>query len=800
MHNRAGPLPKGRKNIVYHGTLLPAGNHIDFESPETCPGRSRTYTSAETPGFTHPLATSVLYGVWITKKMTLSALYKYPQDTDIEYPETSEAGVGHLFQLHWSPETSWENPTLSFVYSQGAPRGYTLLGREVDVDILGNGSSSDIFKKTAALVTALRRLGCTASLNELTVFDDDEQEVVNQMILHREQNRRGYTPSEETCDGRLYLDYDYHTNRPSIRCEHYSSNTRDHLIFTSIADGSYDMGYLEAIFTEDTEEIKHIEYSAFALGFGPLVECSTVCNFSVQKTLCPFDHRDTNNILIQHPMVHLPCQCTFRIYEPIEEYRDDFPFILVVSKGVHPHPIPLPTKTPPKIRSEVLELLPHFQEDLPDLTPRRFLRHPIVKAYLVLQFPKIQNPMLSDLHISLANRITCPLVSLLAFLACTSLYKLRQAPASKLLKGRCNHISRCILTKSERNYTPMVPGGKTSTIGEWWTLTLRDLNRILKMILWLCLTANDSDSLSYVQSDIGFKRVVGFYEFELGGWERDASTCKPPLLTSKYFKQLKTLYMQIRVDIYVGAIFMVQTLMTLTISFCNGWVISMEGKPKFHRTWAASASPGTEVCRERRSSRPYPNIRKPYTLRASSPLFSFINIRKCKAPEKVKELMQSLICMEHLDWDGTIQAIRDLGGKLRHSDWVHDKERSQFVFQAMCWAKSSMPRLVWRAGERTSNLIETTHSDINREGVQCTILGGVLKGEFYDSLQMKTLVFEKTGIRSGYSTGHPAENAVRGPFDPHHHCGQISHAAWMGAPHWTMRVTPDGSPESGQDV
>jgi hypothetical protein len=44
-------------------------------------------------------------------------------------------------------------------------------------------------------------------------------------------------------------------------------------------------------------------------------------------------------------------------------------------------------------------------------------------------------------------------------------------------------------------------------------------------------------------------------------------------------------------------------------------------------------------------------------------------------------------------------------------------------------------------------------------------------------------------------------NCPGGALDPHHHCGQISHAAGMGAPpRWTMKVMPDGSPESGEDA
>ncbi|KAJ7452863.1 hypothetical protein FB451DRAFT_1282292 [Mycena latifolia] len=58
----------------------------------------------------------------------------------------------------------------------------------------------------------------------------------------------------------------------------------------------------------------------------------------------------------------------------------------------------------PNYQRRVLQLLPRFQEDLPDLTPRRFLRHPITKSYLTGKFPGLLNPTLSDLHISLANR------------------------------------------------------------------------------------------------------------------------------------------------------------------------------------------------------------------------------------------------------------------------------------------------------------------------------------------------------------------------------------------------------------
>jgi hypothetical protein len=88
-----------------------------------------------------------------------------------------------------------------------------------------------------------------------------------------------------------------------------------------------------------------------------------------------------------------------------------------------------------------------------------------------------------------------------------------------------------------------------------------------------------------------------------------------------------------------------------------------------------------------------------------------------------------------------------------------------------------MPRIIWEAGDSNSNLIETVHRDANREGVHCTLLGGLKKGQQFDAMKMKTLevciafsaifmsqfskqAFESFGITPTYNTGHISENAV----------------------------------------
>lgn len=44
------------------------------------------------------------------------------------------------------------------------------------------------------------------------------------------------------------------------------------------------------------------------------------------------------------------------------------------------------------------------------------------------------------------------------------------------------------------------------------------------------------------------------------------------------------------------------------------------------------------------------------------------------------------------------------------------------------------------AGDDHSNTIEASHSDVNREGTNCTLLGGIEKGRQYDAMKLNTLM------------------------------------------------------------
>ena len=55
---------------------------------------------------------------------------------------------------------------------------------------------------------------------------------------------------------------------------------QDHLKIT--LDESFDLGYIEAHFNEDTEEIDRIEFQAAEMGYGPRITCTTMTNFLAQ--------------------------------------------------------------------------------------------------------------------------------------------------------------------------------------------------------------------------------------------------------------------------------------------------------------------------------------------------------------------------------------------------------------------------------------------------------------------------------------------------------------------------------------
>jgi hypothetical protein len=79
--------------------------------------------------------------------------------------------------------------------------------------------TKDIFCRTGAYLTALRKLGCCRPIVEATPLSATEEENREARQIYMHQIQRGYRPQDGTCEGRLIFEYDTYDN-PVVRYVH----------------------------------------------------------------------------------------------------------------------------------------------------------------------------------------------------------------------------------------------------------------------------------------------------------------------------------------------------------------------------------------------------------------------------------------------------------------------------------------------------------------------------------------------------------------------------------------------------
>ncbi|KAJ7053684.1 hypothetical protein C8F01DRAFT_1031905 [Mycena amicta] len=470
-------------------------------------------------------------------------------------------------------------------------------------------------------------------------------------------------------------------------------------------------------------------------------------------------------------MEKLPCAVTFRVYEPLEEYRSLCPFVLLTSEGVHPHPIPLPTHTPMHIRRTIHTLLESAIDDMADMTPRRFLGHPIVRQFLAKRFPGVPHPTLSLLHASLANR---------DHLGAMIKYAKNIYYPFGTGWNAVRHLMR--LQTLNLSYGEQY-------IRRMFTVDAKTLRRhdedegVLcsddALCIVVCMFGAASHRLHesgrFVQSDISFKRVNNYYEFELGCMDRKANTS---LIFCRVFTNSQCAEAHKLIFDSISSVVKEDTGVEPRFRHLHGkhpgdyddmilqWGADQhrgqaKGLGLYLQARAAKLPPRADFHEPHRTIQSlgvYEHLHRIYRLCSNHFLR---NIKHCAVPSKVKARMRSLWCIYHPDFEGTLQLIREEGGKAGR-DWVKDKDTSGFAWSGICHAKSKIPLLIWQAGDSSTNLIETVHRDVNREGVHCTLLGGIQKGLAFDVFKQHTLdTQEDYGVFPTYSRGYISVNAYR---------------------------------------
>ncbi|KAF8497998.1 hypothetical protein JB92DRAFT_2817464 [Gautieria morchelliformis] len=755
----------------------------------------------------YPPVHGVQSNVPVTQQTRVQTLYTYPVNTHVEYPSTSADGsIGHLFKM--DPD-HWLNPCEMFCYSQGPPRGRSVLnkpaftkllkdesgnlvpcirahntcqgskicpkapletfkvahtsasrellkerlGLDQAIRAMGASESRTIHETTVSYLHALFQRGCGAPALEPTHLSTHERTELKSPHDLLTLARRGLPLKEGMCEGRLLFDVDSKGDA-FVSCEHYNTTSnRMHFLDYAPSKGTMDLDYIDAILDNDIHEIAWIERAAADRGYGAQAQCSTVANFSSQKIVCPCDHRQEDGKLQMMEMDHLPCKSKFTIWTPHEEYRRVCPFVLVVCSGAHCHPIPLPTTTPPLVRDEVLTLLRSMPHDLPDITPRRFLRHSIVCARLQSLLPDISNPTLADLHCY---------------------------PRGTGWEGKFQNL-KCAINCHEQE---LAAGNTEQYIRFIGVIPAHDIeggtqkdeesgdNTGLYRFV-VCMTPTQSYGLlraQYVQSDTAFRRVVGYDEFEIGAWDADSKismfnyrgleiivlTGPNPAAHLFVFQKIEEI---VRLD--TGFSLTWRHLHSTSLHEHQGirmFTVDEHGGQAKGLGWHLQHLAQHEHLRFKRDlHEPAKNLGD---LTISDHLHRILrlcqvhvhrNIKTTKVPESVKNIMRSLMCVKHKGWTAALDGICNEGGKVG-SDWVKEKYDTNFAFAALCRELSHIPLDVWQAGARNSNLIETLHADVNREGKSCTLLGAIQKGMHFDLMKLKSVI-HNTGIRPSYQSG-----------------------------------------------
>ncbi|KAK6969659.1 hypothetical protein R3P38DRAFT_3497841 [Favolaschia claudopus] len=632
--------------------------------------------------------------------------------------------------------SSWFNPARTFAYSRGEPSGST--GRKTVVfDILvdSNGNKARAVKRVSKPIlatdpTSRFRVACGHCKAVAGLSDASRKALVNPYV------------------GSAFVRSVYLVLKEN-RCEHYNRKANiDHLVDYEAGRGLYDTQYLEALFSGDENMIADFEEDGLSVSdTGTLAVCSTVANFSI-KVNCSNEHRDENGRVALLELQQLKCKSKFRIFEPVEEQRAECPYILVICHGAHTHPIPLPTKTPPRIREEIFDLLSSLDHDLPDLTPRRLLRHPTTHAFLRKRIPDVSNPTLLDLHPSLGNRDHIRAYILQAqeniFPEGTGwegLVRMKQEQDENLPEQEAYIRYMEEFSATDLTHDPDDEDEDIESISPDSDLPFR---------IAVCMTKEGSLRLlkaQYIQSDIAFRRIVGFKEFELGALERGSRTTTAHELI---FKKIHEIVLADTGEalrwrhLHSPTIHAEVGILHITLDQHGG---QAKGLGLHLKSRAQELADEFDHLRVSMSTITY------FASRASAlPIFSAIYERLM--------FLSFLVCIKHPEWDSAVLRIQVEGG-IPGANWVADKIRSKFAFPAMCWAKSFIPKTIWQVGDNTSNLFESVHADANREGVSCTLVGGVKKGHL-DTLRMKSLTnLEGTGVRTSYARGHISESTMR---------------------------------------
>ncbi|KAJ6477249.1 hypothetical protein DFH09DRAFT_1293043 [Mycena vulgaris] len=551
------------------------------------------------------------------------------------------------------------------------------------------------------LQTDVEYLGSTA-LNDDNDLDpessDSDSETDSEIGTKIIKDARRKPPPRTFCKGKLELRLNEY-GRSFVQCEHRKKTDRAHLILRTLDE--FDIPYLRALLENDRQAIEEREELARQFGYGPLVPCSFNAPPSAQKELCPYWHRESGKLargVLER--VRNNCTAKFDIYTPYDLF--DCPRIVIICKNPHSHPNPHPVKTPPPLLEVFRSLLLDLDWKLADATPRKLMIDSGFMGGLrrALNWSKPFDPPLAALHPSLGNldHVRRYIEELRDFLFPNG----TGFEGAQLLAAQHRELPE------DEQY---VRCAETHTIEDGKTFQL-----VICMLRSMSTLLMRSKKLSL---DTAFKRLNGkWQEFEMETIFEIAhgDTGVPCRFRHIHGEGFELWITDAHKGQALGAGMFCQKLCAeLGDVYCP-----------------------MEPTRLLRSLDPHEQLRR-FLRFCTTHYKRNIDELAPYTTRKVRNAMLSLSSSQvHPDINAAFRIIEDGGRKAKA--WLKDKRvGSKFALPALYQPMSLIPLEIWKSAPSTTNGNEQAHRNINRDGVNLTMLGGIMRGMQYDARAMGAL-------------------------------------------------------------
>ncbi|KAF8975638.1 hypothetical protein BDQ17DRAFT_1267859 [Cyathus striatus] len=691
----------------------------------------------------------------ITSQLKVERLIDHPLGTILEYPDTASSHYGNVAHRFTVNPHSKYHPRGNIQYSLGGIHGGEknkfcgdlLLGADGKkvlckkektsckglkrCQYFSNGATNiqrnskptleeTVFKKTLAFFCAVVETGCS--------FDSS-----NLHIDYGGDSDSDYDSDDEDstlCSGKMILAYNRY-NQPRLQCEYRSQVDTAHLILRNLQE--FNISYLSALLSKDINEIHSHEANAFRNGYGPLVPCTFQASPSEQKDQCSFWHRSQEGKLHRGALrLKLDCEVSYVIYTPYNLFA--CPQVVIISRSIHSHAPPPRIKTPPPIEDIFTSMLIKLGWKLADATPRKIMTESgfmdSLREYLGHDSPV--DPPLSALHPSLGNYDHVRRII-------NSLRKVEYPCGTGFLGAELLAQKHADLPKDMQYVrcaeSHTIEGGKT-------------------FYLVICMSKTMAFSLiraQYISIDTAFKRVHGkWQEFEIETWDSEGMMSYVGARAFTTSQSAKAHF------ILFTRIFQFVTQITgLPVQFRH---IHGSG---FH-VWSADAHKGQalgagmycqQLCRDLVGVCPIEPTKMLKNLDPYDHLCRFYRLCVVHFKRNIHDLctrvtsdvynaMLSLSSVNEHNIDSVYEFIKNGGPKARA--WIKDKLDAKFVIPAIHQPASLIPLPVWQASSSTTNGNEQAHRNINRDGINLTLLGGIMRGMQYDFRIQSSLTLQST--------------------------------------------------------